>query len=1025
VKSGSATLARRIAFPLRFAVRRVSASRRPLSVAAFGVALASCALAVVFAASAIVENRAVADAIDGLPPGERDVEVTWVGVSRSPSERFDALDERARAALSSLGLDVDARTLVFRNSRVAGQDVGIAAADGVGKSFVLRRGRLPQPCTPARCETVAVGDGPTPSIPGLPVVGVGEARPGTPLRRVLGTATAGVRPLVAEGVAGAKGLPVLESVFRTYTWSAPLASARPTAWTLDDFERDVEQARTRLQAASLRFGLTAPTGSLDDVALDARVAYRRLLLVGGECAVLFLVFAVVAASSLRSSAFSASQRLRRFGARRWQTDLLAGAEATVIVVPATVIGWAAGALVAAALAAGTDTPLGALLERTSLSATGLGLAAALAALAVLILFATMRAQPVLRQGRGVTLVDAAAGAALLAVAVALAVGETDAATLARDRGTGIVLLLVPGLLIVTGAVLAVRLAGPVLRLAERLAPRARPSLRLALLAAARRPGTQLVTVGFLVVSVGLAVFATTYRSTLLDGEKDEAAFEVPLDYTVRKAASGRATGEPSVGAAHAGPNAVPVIRRAGEARSLALNETIDVLGVPGDDIRRLNWRDDFAQTGPEELGDLIAPARRLRPVGPRLPPNAEALQLPATVRGDPLVVTANVRTEGGTYLGLDLGEAGRGSTLLRAPRPAAARNGTIVGLTLEMPPEESFSAAHAAAEGSAPDVFSVGRLTFGAPSAATPTGSRPIPVDYRRWVSAADASPTASPERTSLPIRYLLTRERAFRLRPRQPTDGRPLRVIACDSLAERVGGGGVFPLSIGPAVVNAEIVARASLFPTLRCPFVVADEGALETAVTAASPGAAVADEAWIEGGAGLVGQLERAAGGTAVTVTSRRAVEAELRDDPLARGTVAVLAAGSLVALALAVLATLLVVSVELRDESGDYLDLESQGMAPASLRRQLLLRIASLAAFGVLCGLVTGAVLTAVVTELVAVGAGRTEPVPPLRLSVSWLELGTGLLGFSLVLAVVLSASTRRAFAGPVPAGIGERR
>jgi ABC-type lipoprotein release transport system permease subunit len=117
--------------------------------------------------------------------------------------------------------------------------------------------------------------------------------------------------------------------------------------------------------------------------------------------------------------------------------------------------------------------------------------------------------------------------------------------------------------------------------------------------------------------------------------------------------------------------------------------------------------------------------------------------------------------------------------------------------------------------------------------------------------------------------------------------------------------------------------------------------------------------------------------------------------------------------------------VVSVELRDESGDYLDLESQGMAPASLRRQLVLRIASLAGFGVICGLVTGAVLTAVVTELVAVGAGRTEPVPPLRPAVSWLELGLGLLGFALVLAAVLSASTRRAFAGAVPAAIGERR
>jgi len=169
----------------------------------------------------------------------------------------------------------------------------------------------------------------------------------------------------------------------------------------------------------------------------------------------------------------------------------------------------------------------------------------------------------------------------------------------------------------------------------------------------------------------------------------------------------------------------------------------------------------------------------------------------------------------------------------------------------------------------------------------------------------------------------------------------------------------------------------------------------------------------------------LERAAGGTPVAVTSRRELEAELRDDPLARGTVAVLAAGSLVALVLAVLAMLLVVSVELRDESGDFLDLESQGLAPATLRRQLVLRLGSIAAFGVLCGLATGALLTAVITKLVAVGAGRAEPVPPLRLDVAWPELALGLLCLAVALGLTLGAATRRAFAGPLPARSGQSR
>jgi ABC-type antimicrobial peptide transport system permease subunit len=107
-----------------------------------------------------------------------------------------------------------------------------------------------------------------------------------------------------------------------------------------------------------------------------------------------------------------------------------------------------------------------------------------------------------------------------------------------------------------------------------------------------------------------------------------------------------------------------------------------------------------------------------------------------------------------------------------------------------------------------------------------------------------------------------------------------------------------------------------------------------------------------------------------------------------------VLVLAAGSLVALLLAVLAVLLVVSVELRDESGDFFDLEAQGMAPATLRRQLLLRIGSLAAFGLACGIAVGALLTFVITRLVSVGAGR-GPVPPLRLHIARPEIALGLL------------------------------
>ncbi|HEU6445422.1 MAG TPA: hypothetical protein VFL61_10230, partial [Gaiellaceae bacterium] len=159
--------ARRAWYPLHFATRRVAAARRSVSIAAFGVALASCALAVAFAASAIVENRAVADAIDELPADARDVEVSWVGLTDVASEPLAEIDRRTRAALDTVGLEPRDRTLVYRDTRLEGQAVRIAAADRLERWFVLRRGRLPRPCTPQRCETVAVAGDRVPEVHGF------------------------------------------------------------------------------------------------------------------------------------------------------------------------------------------------------------------------------------------------------------------------------------------------------------------------------------------------------------------------------------------------------------------------------------------------------------------------------------------------------------------------------------------------------------------------------------------------------------------------------------------------------------------------------------------------------------------------------------------------------------------------------------------------------------------------------------------------------------------------------------------
>src|SRR5205814_775779 len=72
----------------------------------------------------------------------------------------------------------------------------------------------------------------------------------------------------------------------------------------------------------------------------------------------------------------------------------------------------------------------------------------------------------------------------------------------------------------------------------------------------------------------------------------------------------------------------------------------------------------------------------------------------------------------------------------------------------------------------------------------------------------------------------------------------------------------------------------------------------------------------------------------------------------------------------------------------------DLEAQGVAPATLRRQFRLRAAGLLAAGVLGGCVLGLVLSRLVVSVVRVSGTTAPPEPPLRLDVPLVSTLSGL-------------------------------
>jgi hypothetical protein len=226
--------------------------------------------------------------------------------------------------------------------------------------------------------------------------------------------------------------------------------------------------------------------------------------------------------------------------------------------------------------------------------------------------------------------------------------------------------------------------------------------------------------------------------------------------------------------------------------------------------------------------------------------------------------------------------------------------------------------------------------------------------------------------------------------------------VLVTPDVAASAGIGGTIPLDIEGENITGRIAGIIQRFPSIVGGAVVADRLTSETMLDTVSPGLGTTNELW-------AGSLPSPPPAT-LTVSSRAELLAALQADPLARGALATLGATAALALALALLGLLLGIVADRRDERGELFDLEAQGASPATIRTHLRVRALLLAAFGLLGGLVTGAILSALVLSLVEVTASSAQPEPPLRLAfdpplLAAVVLGYAVIGTALVLAARL--------------------
>jgi hypothetical protein len=446
-----------------------------------------------------------------------------------------------------------------------------------------------------------------------------------------------------------------------------------------------------------------------------------------------------------------------------------------------------------------------------------------------------------------------------------------------------------------------------------------------------------------------------------------------------------------------------------------------VLGLDPATLARIGgWRSDFASRSPARLARLIAWHGPVGLRGARLPASATKLVLPVRVVGTEIGVIAIVRRNG-SFTPFTLGQT-RGSRLqqLASAIPPAARGGTLVAFRFTPPPR---LIEHGGDQGGP----AVGTVFFGRPLAGGPGRSVAL-TDYAGWRGTAGVRGLRRPG--GVRFRLTLSPQVDTYLRPRQPTDGRALPAVVSPRLGAIAGRNGVFGAEVAGQGLLFRAVAVARRFPSATSQdttdFVVADRGALVTALNASQPGSGFPTELWLDvppARRATVAERLRRPPFDVLSVASRAGLEHRLRTDPVARGAVAMLEAASVTALVLALAGLALGVVAERRDEAADLFDLEAQGLGPASLRRHLRLRALAVGIGGIGGGILTALVLSLLVVGFVELTANAGVPNPPLVSAIDWpVVLVSGLVAAALAAALV-AAVTGRAFRRPVPGRYGE--
>ncbi|MFI7024815.1 FtsX-like permease family protein [Micromonospora sp. NPDC049900] len=588
-----------------------------------------------------------------------------------------------------------------------------------------------------------------------------------------------------------------------------------------------------------------------------------------------------------------------------------------------------------------------------------------------------------------------------------------------DLGVDPLLAAAPTLGVLAGAVLALRLLPPLVRLAERWVDR-KPwtAVMLGTWQAGRRPHAGPVLLLALAVAVGTLAWslAGTSRRSLDDQAAHLVGADLRLTEVNGSAAADRAdrlAGLPGVqvplpvwrDTVRLGPAAVPATMLAVDA---------DAAGP----VVRL--RADLAGGSTADLLDTLT-AGRVEAPGTALPAGTRQLTGRVSTRVDDTGTNSPVRHHAvlldphGTHLRLALGESDR--------------DGTPSRFTVDLPP----GAGPWRLAGFATETLGAPRMSLDwrlSDLRASPDTSPGSPVELTGdgpWhlVDRTGAATGSTASGAGLTARYArdvpggwFARSTPVQVAVARTADATRVPVAATPAAlgALRLDVGAQTRLFLGGAEVDVVLVDTVAALPG------GAEDAAL--LVDLPSLGARLfhdhglvrsPQEWWLAVRPGEAERVAEAAGALGgLTVLAREDVAAELARDPFGVGARGALFAAALAAVLLAAVGVAVDVSATARRRATELAVLHTLGAGRRLVARSLLAEQSFLAGMGVLVGLLVGVGVAATTAPLVILTPSAERPHPPPLLSVDWLPVlatGVGLLALALAFSAAVSTGVRR--------------